>query len=534
MGTLRSVTEGDYFVTAADSDVRVPDDEVRALAEVEETVGPHGPALVEIFFRVVHPSYPIVRKQAFLQRHRSGEERVSPALLAAIYLLALGWWDQEPAVSNQPKPDVPRLEYLAITTLTAAIQRPKLSAIQAGLLLLQRAKSNTWTLSVQLVALGQDLGLHLDCSSWSIPPWERSLRKRLAWALYMQDKWSAVMHGRPSHINTADWNVAALTTDDFEAEEISDPLLTPREDETPEYNQLDHGRTCFMQLIGLTGIMAEVCETFYSATAKAEYARAGASASQLVLNRAKPVQIKLKDWFAKLPAECKMDHNTSSTTTSGETSPAFSQQGHLHLAYFATEISIHRRIVQALSTTTTTTTTTPAYMLFICRSAAKTRLISALDFVNRLRPAHLHAFWFFAAPFHFALIGTFGALLQATSPAQEEAEFYACRLNEFRWTLAVSARQAPWIAGALDALEVNKELLRGLPEKSPAERVVLGGAGAGVGAGGSGARPSIGRMDSVASGSVTMTGMGEIMEEDVDGEEEEEEEEEGEGEEWER
>jgi hypothetical protein len=525
MGTLRSVTEGDYFLTAADSDVRVPDDEVRALAEVEETVGPHGPALVEIFFRIVHPSYPIVRKQAFLQRHRSGEERIGPALLAAIYLLALGWWDQEPAVSNQPKPDVPRLEYLAITTLTTAIQRPKLSAIQAGLLLLQRAKSNTWTLSVQLVALGQDLGLHLDCSSWWIPPWERNLRKRLAWALYMQDKWSAVMHGRPSHINAADWNVAALTTDDFEAEETGDPLLTPREDEAPEYNQLDHGRTCFMQLIGLTGIMAEVCETFYSARAKAEDARAGASASQLVLNRAKPVQIKLKDWFAKLPAECKMDHNT--TLTGGETSPAFSQQGHLHLAYFATEISIHRRIVQALSTSTSTptTTTTPAYMLFICRSAAKTRLISALDFVNRLRPAHLRAFWFFAAPFHFALIGTFGALLQATSPAQEEADFYACRLNEFRWTLAVSARQAPWIAGALDALEVNKELLRGLPEKSPAERLVWGD-DSGAGAGGSGTRPSIGRMDSVASGSVTMAGMGEILEEDVNGEEDEEDEEE--------
>jgi hypothetical protein len=513
MGSLRSVTDGDYFITAADSDVRVPDDEVRALAEVEETVGPHGPALMEIFFRVVHPSYPILRKEAFLQRHRSGEERINPALLAAMYLLALGWWDQEPAMSTQPKPDIPRLEYLAITTLTIAIQRPKLSAIQAGLLLLQRAKSNTWTLSVQLVALGQDLGLHLDCSSWSIPAWERSLRKRLAWALYMQDKWSAVMHGRPSHINSADWNVAALTADDFETEESSDPLLTPRAEETPD-DHLEHGRTCFMQMIALTGIMAEVCDTFYSATAKAEYAQAGPYASQLVLNRAKPVQIKLKDWFARLPAECKMDNNSSSGSSSSSSHAAaaaaaesrtFAQQGHLHLAYFATEISIHRRIVQALADAAPPGP--PPYMLFICRAAAKTRLISALDFVNRLRPAHLHAFWFFAAPFHFALIGTFGALLQATSPGAEEAWFYACRLNEFRWTLGVSARQAPWIAGALEALEVNAEMLKGLPEKPPAGSIALEGPPGE-------ARPTPMRMDSVAS--LATVGGGE-----EDGEEEE-------------
>jgi hypothetical protein len=513
MGSLRPVTDGDYFITAADSDVRVPDDEVRALAEVEETVGPHGPALIEIFFRIVHPSYPILRKEAFLQRHRSGEERVSPALLAAMYLLALGWWDQEPAVSTQPKPDIPRLEYLAITTLTIAIQRPKLSAIQAGLLLLQRAKSNTWTLSVQLVALGQDLGLHLDCSGWSIPPWERSLRKRLAWALYMQDKWSAVMHGRPSHINAADWNVAALTADDFETEQSSDPLLTPREEEMP-HDHLEHGRTCFMQMIALTGIMAEVCETFYSATAKAEYDQAGPYASQLVLNRAKPVQIKLKDWFARLPAECKMDSSSSGSETSSSASESrtFAQQGHLHLAYFATEISIHRRIVQALADAPAPGP--PPYMLFICRAAAKTRLISALDFVNRLRPAHLHAFWFFAAPFHFALIGTFGALLQATSPGAEEAWFYACRLNEFRWTLGVSARQAPWIAGALEALEVNAEMLKGLPEKPPAESIAMEQPQGSMGMGA--ARPTPTRMDSVAS-----LATGGIEEEEDEGGEEE-------------
>lgn len=103
--------------------------------------------------------------------------------------------------------------------------------------------------------------------------------------------------------------------------------------------------------------------------------------------------------------------------------------------------------------------------MYICRSAAKTRLISAMDFVNRLRPEHLSAFWYFASASNFALIGTFGALLQATSPGSEEAAFYAARLNEFKWTLSVSAGKAPWIQGALELLDATATMLTRLPSK---------------------------------------------------------------------
>lgn len=35
----------------------------------------------------------------------------------------------------------------------------------------------------------QLLGLHRDPSRWKLPKWERSLRKRLWWSLYVLDKW---------------------------------------------------------------------------------------------------------------------------------------------------------------------------------------------------------------------------------------------------------------------------------------------------------------------------------------------------------
>jgi hypothetical protein len=62
-------------------------------------------------------------------------------------------------------------------------------------------------------------------------------------------------------------------------------------------------------------------------------------------------------------------------------------------------------------------------------------------------------------------VGTFGALLQATSPGSEEAAFYAARLNEFKWTLSVSSRKAPWISGALELLDATALMLTRLPSK---------------------------------------------------------------------
>lgn len=136
--------------------------------------------------------------------------------------------------------------------------------------------------------------------------------------------------------------------------------------------------------------------------------------------------------------------------------------GALHLAYFATEITLHRRIVQSLDAETS-----DAYLLFICRSAAKTRLISAMDFVNRLTPAHLQSFWYFASKINFTLIGTFGSLLWATAPGKEEADFYKTRLREYRWTLSVSATRARWLEYAVQMLDASREMLRGMKEKPP-------------------------------------------------------------------
>jgi len=88
-----------------------------------------------------------------------------------------------------------------------------------------------------------------------------------------------------------------------------------------------------------------------------------------------------------------------------------------------------------------------------------------MDFVNRLKPEHLQAFWYFASKINFTLIGTFGSLLWATAPAQEEAEFYKTRLREYRWTLSVSSKRAEFLDYAVSMLDASRAMLNNLAEK---------------------------------------------------------------------
>jgi hypothetical protein len=481
-GTLRKVSDVDTFLMLPDYNTPGQEHVIDDVDAIEDIVKPHGPALLEIYFRIIHPNFPILQKAVFYEKYNRSYREFSPPILAAVYILAINWWDHSEELTNHRRPNLMELERLARVTLADAMYRPKLSTIQAGLLLSQRPEGDQWAPTAQLVAIGQELGLHLDCSNWKIPPWERGLRKRLAWALYMQDKWGSLVHGRPSHIFASNWAVQALSQNDF-------PDVEFDESDSEESTEYERGRLLFTQMIILSQILAEVLDTFYTLQAMAAVTQAGSHGTHLVLQLAKPVQLKLKEWFAALPQALRMDSSTAVPTTNRLISTGF-----LHLAYFATEITLHRRIIrslvpQASTATQNNTPTLDPYIIHICRSAAKTRLISAMDFVNRLTSSHLRSFWYFASKTNFALIGTFGSLLWATAPGREEADWYRRRLGEYRWTLGVSGKGGGADGGnalltefALNMLDTSTSLLKALPEKPALSRVGsesdgLGGSG---------------------------------------------------------
>ncbi|KAI8628438.1 fungal-specific transcription factor domain-containing protein [Xylariaceae sp. FL1651] len=459
-GTLRKVSDNDTFLMLPDSTTPGHDHQFDDVDEIQRLVAPNGRKLIDLYFEVVHPGFPIIQKNVFYEKYDRNCREFSPPLLAAIYILAINWWDHSEELSRCQRPNVRELERLIRSSLADAMWRPKLSTVQAGLLLSQRPEGDQWAPTAQLVAIAQELGLHLDCTHWKIPPWEKGLRKRLAWALYMQDKWGALVHGRPSHIFGSNWIVQPLAPNDFSDADCDEDDIEGKQD-------IERGRTLFVQMVYLSQVLAEILETFYTLQAMQNVTAAGPQGTHLVLSLAKPIQLKLKEWYAALPAAIRMDSSFHNNTTS---SSRLSSIGYLHLGYFATEITLHRRIIRALASSSQAI---DPYLEHICRSAAKARLISAMDFVNRLTPQHLRAFWYFASKTNFALIGTFGSLLWATSPGREEADWYRRRLGEYRWTLSVSSKPGEshqLTEFAMGMLDISTGLLKKLPEKPEMSR----------------------------------------------------------------
>jgi len=425
--TLRSVSDSESFILYGDDDTRNYDQEMDDVDAIEGLVAPHGQALVNLYFRIVHPTFPILHKRVFLEKYARTHREFSPPLLAAVYAVALDWWSYSTELSLLPKPNANQLLELAFRTMSNVIHRAKLSTIQAGLLLHQRAGGDSWAATSQLVGLAQDLGLHLDCTSWRIPSWEKGLRKRLAWALYLQDKWGSLVHGRPSHMTKDEWIVQPLRESDF-------PERAADEDDEEGSTEVVKGRLLFCQMIQLTIILSDILSAFYTVRAAAEIRCKANRGVTWILQRAKPLQLQLRTWYSSLP-DCLRLHDV--------TMRKLSSTGYLHLAYYAAEITLHRRIVGCLASEEN------ADVVGVCRNAARERLLKALDFVTTLRPEHLQSFWHSASTYNFALIGSFIALLWETSLTREEADAFKARLDDYRWRLRLESKNADILSRAL-------------------------------------------------------------------------------------
>ncbi|RYN45506.1 hypothetical protein AA0114_g8953 [Alternaria tenuissima] len=442
---LRKVDDTDptIFVLSPDAGTLNSHSDIPDLDAIEMAVAPHGSALIRLFFRIVHPSFPILHKKVFLEKYERTHREFSPPLLAAVYLLALNWWSYSSELALQLKPNVSHLEGLAMKSFSNIVHRPKLSTIQAGLLLLQRPEGNSWALTCQLVGLGQDMGLQLACTNWHIPDWERGLRKRLAWAIFMQDKWGSLIHSRPSHVTPTDWDVQPLIEDDF-------PENAADEDDEDGSTEVEKGRIMFCYMVELTQILAQILSTFYTLKAERDFASRTQEGVRSLLEAAKPLQLTLRQWYANMPSALKMQ----------DIAPRkLSSVGYLHLGYYAVEMTLHRRIIRSLSPSD------GPEIRAICRQAAQSRLTSAFAFVQSHRPEHLQSFWYSSSTYNFVLIGSFISLLWVTSPDREEAVKYRAHLDEYRWIIRLSSKSADFLERALISLDLTSStLMKAVPD----------------------------------------------------------------------
>ncbi|KAK9457772.1 fungal-specific transcription factor domain-containing protein [Dipodascopsis uninucleata] len=433
---LRSVSDDAVFIMTVDSEI---EEDHKLVDEIEKIVEPYGSQLVALYFRIVHPSYPIIHKTYFLTQYKISPKQIQPPLLAAVYSLALNWWAYDHELSHSAtRPDSFMLDTIAFTAIQRHLHRARLSTVQAGLLLLQRkpesttgglmlGKTQVSSFTAQLIGVSQALGLHLDCSRWNIPGWEIFLRRRVAWALYVQDRWVALCHGRPCYIDEKNWVVPMLNRDDFCFELASSAAAV-----------IGTGAELMIEMSRLTSILSEILQTFFFS----DYTRYKHEIKDpfVVFELAKPLQLKLRQWYSGLSEGLHIKPaniiNKRLCTT-----------GYLHLAYYCVEITLHRAILRALETCTDNS------VILQFRTAANDRAYAAVTFVQSLTVEYLEAFWIHSSRDCLVEIGQFITLLKATATSIEEASVYDDYQDSFRWYLRVHSRAAWMFEYALLRLE---------------------------------------------------------------------------------
>lgn len=480
--SLRKVENKTQFVLLDDQtklSIQTMSNDVDA---IEKFIAPHGQILIDLYFRIIHPSYPILHKKVFLEKYSRTHREFSAPLLAAVYVLAIQWWDYDPQLNRFPKPNVEHILRIGLNNyILEILKRPKLSAVQAGLLLLQckhilrginaahappgaygmalasltsafnDSDYNDWVLCSQVVALAEELGLGLDCDGWKLPKWERGLRKRLAWAVYLEDKWLSLKNSRPSHINDMNWIVLDLAEEDFPEKHGDGDLKEGSSD-------INNGKKNFMNLISLSKILSEILNSLFSMKAMKEITDINE-----VLRIAKPIQLKLRTWYHSLPIELQMNSVQPRKLCSN---------GYLQLAYFAAELTLHRKIITTLYQQNIHGSKIPDELLNVCRSAARTRLIASIEFVKDLKPEHIHSFWHSSASPNFTLIGTFAALLFISSTSKEEARDFKEKVYDYRWVLKISAKGFVQIGDSLEKLDLVMNHIPGLLNESSEQPIM--------------------------------------------------------------
>lgn len=67
----------------------------------------------------------------------------------------------------------------------------------------------------QIVVLGEELGLYLDCFDWNIFDWEKGFCCCFFWVFFMQDKWGSFIYGCLFYILFLCWQFFDIILDDF-------------------------------------------------------------------------------------------------------------------------------------------------------------------------------------------------------------------------------------------------------------------------------------------------------------------------------
>ncbi|KAH8833745.1 fungal-specific transcription factor domain-containing protein [Flagelloscypha sp. PMI_526] len=324
--------------------------------------------LLDAYFTCVHPYFPILMKQSFLDdwKHclsypspsessdsptassrRSPARTVPPLLLFTVFSIAARYSQTPPTRPASPTGTSTAHSCppmwdggddffeLAKAILNKNYAAPRPSTCQALLLLAYReigigAMAQSWIYTGMAIRMAQDLGLHRSADGWAraglggklFSADELQERKRIWYACVVMDKYVSAYIGRPLAIYERDFDTRL--PDELEAEELED-LAFPAPHEALIHSGPSRLLSCFNASSTLSGILSRIIQVIYTVR-------------PLLRRRAESVFLEgiLDKWYFELPHHLR--HDPSSTKQPVPPPPVLT----LHMQYWCAVLLLHR------------------------------------------------------------------------------------------------------------------------------------------------------------------------------------------------
>ncbi|KAH0365125.1 hypothetical protein KCU65_g6280, partial [Aureobasidium melanogenum] len=204
------------------------------LEDIEDLVSSYGPALLRVFFKHIHPVFPIIDRKQFLQQYAGDKTRLPRSLRGIMYAISYSYWENNILLGISSPLKKSELFKQACSYLVQDLKAPNLCTLQACLLLMHfmiidderffQCAASRITLS-RAITCARMLSLHRDPAHFDIALSEKKLRKRLWWALYVVDCWAPLSSEHSSYIASDSFDTTPLLIDDANCNELVDQSL---------------------------------------------------------------------------------------------------------------------------------------------------------------------------------------------------------------------------------------------------------------------------------------------------------------------
>ncbi|KAF9196290.1 hypothetical protein BGZ50_001039 [Haplosporangium sp. Z 11] len=292
--------------------------------------------LLNLYFRFIYPSSPIFIQRTFMEHHRHNRPDLSQVLILNAIFCNACWYSDDPVMKQESTKYFNRAKIILDETYHIS----RISTIQALVLMshYQYANGNYsggWLYTGMATQIAYDIGLHRQDVQVDEPETAEIMR-RVWWVLYISDRFSSGILGRPMSIRDEAFNVKIPSADRIPEMFGEDTVEHPHESERIISCRLLWAVKLFIQMGKVLNMMhcieAEINDAFLAEISRTQL-------PQLHNN--------LTSWFMELPDELTYMPYTMSPDSNCPPSPSTAL---LHMCYYTCLIMLHRPYLHPVST----------------------------------------------------------------------------------------------------------------------------------------------------------------------------------------